>query len=172
MRRFGLRASESDRRVRDRELALGPRDERAELPAIQPFACPVPMDRDVVAGRGVVDEAEPVAPAPDRLDARSSQAKLAAGTFERDAVDEQLWTDPVADDPPPDPALVDDAEDIVRRPAAQQADHREHVEDVEGMDGMRAVRRLGREPPPVGVTDARPEADLVRPGEGGHGHAP
>src|SRR4051794_33031032 len=113
MRRFGLRASRSDRRVRDRQLALGPRDERAELPAIQPFARPVPMDRDVVAGRRVVDEAESVAPAPDRLDVGSSQAKLAAGPFERDAVDEQLRTDPFADDAPADPALVHDAEYVV-----------------------------------------------------------
>ena len=113
-------------------------------------------------GAGSSMKPETVLPAPDGLGARGAQAELAVRPFERDRIDQQVRADPVADDPPADPAVVDDAEDVVGRTAPQQADGREDVEDVEGVDGMGALGRLRREPAPGRRPDARPEPRLVR----------
>ena len=73
---------------------------------------------------------------------------MAIRPFAGHSIHQEIGADPIADHTPTDPALVDDAEDIVGRAATQQADDREHVQDGEGRDRMGPPGRLGREPTP------------------------
>ena len=118
---------------------------RAWQPArVEPLAGPVPVDRDDVTGAGSSTKPSPSCQPRTVSSARRPEPEL--------AIDHSSGTASTSSSPPirsrtvPQRIrqLIDDAEDVVGRPAPQQPDDREDIEDVECVDRMGAVGCLGR----------------------------
>src|SRR3990170_7023938 len=129
------------RPVGDLDLATGPAAEGGQARPVEPLAGPVPVDRDDVAGHDVIDEAGPVDPAPDPLDAGWRETELALRHLERHGRDHEPVAVALEDAAPADPARIHDLEGPIGLPGPHEPEAREDVEDVEGVDGHRAGPR-------------------------------